>query len=159
MNQVQLYNTSQLIPYFRSWNVLVICPPTLKKPPYIKSSPSKRLILLALAYCLVSLYLLIVRHGRRREFSERMSCDLLASQLYDICQAQNCTFLKIRNNNIILLFRRRLTPALLDRWTAVQQLARNVPVSDGAIWSLAELRQGRPGPWPAQLKQNLLTAR
>jgi hypothetical protein len=65
-----------------------------------------------------------------------MSCDLLARQLYDICQAQNCTFLKIKNNNFILLFRRRLTPALLDRWTAVQQLARNVPVSDGAIWCL-----------------------
>jgi hypothetical protein len=59
--------------------------------------------------------------------------------LYDIFQTQNWTFLQVRNNNFIITFRRRLTPVLLDQWTAIQQLARDVPVSvlpDGVVWDL-----------------------
>jgi hypothetical protein len=35
-------------------------------------------------------------------------------QLYDIFQAQNWTFLRVKNNNFILPFRKRLTPVLLE---------------------------------------------
>ena len=69
------------------------------------------------------------------------NCSLMVSypMLYDICQAQDWTFEKVRESNFVVPFQRRFNVVLAEAWDYIADKARslNTPAgSDKVVWSL-----------------------